>query len=117
MSADELPDSLLDFIRACIPTYQAAELLLFFAANREDIFTPEEVVLAMRPVTITVSAVRDYAALFVRNGLIAEKDGRFRYRSSSEAEHGVEALVQAYTQKPVSLIRAIYGIAENQITS
>jgi hypothetical protein len=39
--ADALPASLLQFIRHAVPTYQAAEVLLFFAANPERTFKPE----------------------------------------------------------------------------
>ena len=82
----ELPESLLQFVRACIPTYQAAEVLLFFAANPDRDFSPAEVVVSMRPVVVTGSAIAEYTAHFAARGLLTEQDSRYRYirrRSSS----------------------------------
>ena len=68
--ARELSGSLLDFIRQCIPTLQAAEVLLFFASHPDRQFKPEEVVVEMRPDIVTVPAVKEYLARFSEGGLI-----------------------------------------------
>lgn len=113
-----LPKSLIDFIHECVPTYQAAELLLFFAAHPDGDFSPEDVVVAMRPVVITVPAVREYVSLFVDRGLIRQAHGRYRYGpSTDELERGIGELARAYNEKPVTLIRAIYRIADDKIQS
>ena len=46
--ADDLSSSLLTLIDSSIPSFQAAEALLFFAANRDRDFSAEEVVAGMR---------------------------------------------------------------------
>jgi hypothetical protein len=123
LSGAYLSPTLLRFIHLCIPTYEAAELLLFMVANSNRDFSVDEAVVSMRPTAVTDSAVRKYVALFVAHGLIADTNGRFRYcPASSELECGVRELAHAYNEKPVTLIRAIYHIgdskiADNSITS
>jgi len=55
-----LPETLLRFVQAFVPTYQAAEVLLFFAANPGRDFSPEEIVSAMRPVVLAEPSVKEY---------------------------------------------------------
>lgn len=116
--AGNLPQRLLEFIHECVPTYQAAELLLFFAAHPDVDYRAEDIVVAMRPVVITVAAVTEYTSLFLNKGLIQQSQGRYRYGpSTTELELGIVDLTDAYNQKPVTLIRAIYGIADSKIQS
>jgi hypothetical protein len=116
--APELSASLVGFIHRCIPTLQAAEVLLFFAARPEQDFTAEEIVVAMRPNVVTVPAVKEYAASFVIASLISEHDGRFRYRPATfDAEQAIGALSHAYNERPVTLITEIYKIADSKLQS
>jgi hypothetical protein len=117
MTAD-LPQALLRFIQSSIPTYQAAEVLLFLAAHPEREWKPEEIVVAMRPVVITVPAVKEYIALFKARGIVTDRDACFQYAPSSpDVEHGIAALAHAYNERPVTLIAAIYRIADDSIQS
>ena len=75
------PQSLLELIQSCVPTLQAAEVLLFFASHPDRDFSVEEVVVCMRPAVITVPAVREYTALFAAQRLVTEANGRFTLRS------------------------------------
>jgi hypothetical protein len=117
LMASELPETLLRFIESCVPTYEAAELLLVFAAHPEREFTPEEIVESMRPAVITVSAVKEYAALFVACRLIAAADGRYRYGPSPQRKERLRELEHAYKEKPVTLINAIHRTANPDIRS
>lgn len=111
--AEDLSGTLLEFIHASIPTFQAAEALLFLTANRDRDFSPEEIVVGMRPRAITAAAVRECAELFAAHGLLTEIDGRFRYGpASAELERRVGELSHAYNERPVTLITAIYHIAD-----
>jgi hypothetical protein len=112
-----LPEPLLQFVQAFVPTYQAAEVLLFFAANQGRDFSPEEIVLAMRPVVVAEPAVREYAAHFAARGLLSAQARRYRYSPSRELERSIDELARAYNHKPVTLIRAIYRIADTKIQS
>jgi len=112
--AAQLRRSLIEFIHECVPTYQAAELLLFFASHPDREFSAEEAVMAMRPVLIAVSAVREYASLFVDKGLICQSHGRYRYGPATEdLRRRIGELADAYNKKPVTLIRAVHRIADS----
>ena len=114
--AHALPVSLLDFIHQCIPTPQAAEVLLFFVGHPDRGFKPEDVVVAMRPLTVTVPAVEEYIARFLESGLIITRADGYAYHSASPAvEHAVRELRSAYNKRPVTLIAAIHRIADNKI--
>lgn len=116
--APELPGSLLDFIHHCIPTVQAAEVLLFFAARPDRAYKPEEVVVAMRPLVVTVPAVKEYLTRFVDTGLIALGSDGYAYGPASSAlEQAIGELGRAYNERPVTLIGAIYRIADSKIRS
>jgi hypothetical protein len=110
----QFPETLLQFIESCIPTYRAAELLLFFAAHRDRSFTPTEVVASIRPIAITVPATEEYASLFAARGLLSEIRGSYRYEPRRHLEPRIAELAHAYDQKPVSLIRAIHQLAAGQ---
>jgi hypothetical protein len=113
----DLPELLLQFIHSSVPTYQAAEVLLFFAAHPDRSFTPEEVAVGMRPVVITVPAVKEYTRLFALRQLIVETDGSYRYGPSADLELRIGELAHAYNEKPVTLIRTIDQIVDERIRS
>jgi hypothetical protein len=115
--SSHLPESLLQFIRAHIPTYQAAEVLLFLAAHRDRDFSHADIVAAMRPTAITASALEEYVAHFTAEGLLTEHSNRYRYDPSPNFEHNVAELAHAYSHQPVTLISAIYRIADSKIQS
>ena len=112
------PQSLLELIQSCVPTLQAAEVLLFFASHPDRDFSVEEVVVCMRPAVITVPAVREYTALFAAQRLVTEANGRFTYEPlSAELERAIGELAHAYNERPVTLIRVLYRIADSKIQS
>src|SRR6187401_2635511 len=77
--AIELPSRLQRFILQCIPTLQAAEVLLFVAAHPERDFSAEEIVALIRPTVVTAPAVVEYMALLQSSHVVTAIDGRFRY--------------------------------------
>ena len=116
--AHDLPGSLLDLIHHCIPTLNAAEVLLFFGAHPDRAFKPEEIVVGMRPLTVTVPAVKEYLARFVETGLIEKRQDAYTYDPGSPAlENAIGELGRAYNERPVTLIGAIYRIADSKIQS
>ena len=106
-----LSETLRQFIQSCVPTYQAAELLLLFATHPNRSFTPDEIVVSMQPSAITREAVTKYAALFVSCQLITETKGRYRYGPSADGGRRLRELAHAYNTRPVTLIRTIDQIA------
>jgi hypothetical protein len=102
-----LPDTLLRFIQTCVPTFQAAQVLLFLVNYRDRDFAPEEIVTGMRPVVVRLSSVKEYTALFARHRVVIEHAGRYRYSAPADLEHSVSELARAYNEQPVTLIRAV----------
>ena len=93
-------------------------MLLFFAAHPEGAYTAEEIVVAVRPNVVTVPAVREYAALFVASGLIVEAHGRFTYGPAApDLQRAIGELAHIYNERPVTLITAIYKIADSRLQS
>lgn len=119
MSASDLPEGLLRFLQACIPTFPAAELLLFLAARPGEQFVPVRIVEAMKPAVITLPAVSEYLTLFREKGLLSgDFETGFTFAPSTPAlQSAVKTLADAYNEKPVTLIRTIYMLAENKIQS
>jgi hypothetical protein len=113
-----LSRGLLDFIRGSVPTYQAAEVLVFLAARANESFAPDEIVAAMQPVKIAAAAVTEYLAVFAARGLVSATDGRYTFQpQTTELAQNVVDLSRAYNEQPVTLIRAIYRIADSRIQS
>ena len=107
MMTTALPDTLLQFLQTCVPTFQAVQVLLFLVNHRDRDFAPEEIVIAMRPIVVRLSSVREYTALFARHHVVNEHAGRYRYSASAHIEHSVNELARAYNEQPVTLIRAV----------
>jgi hypothetical protein len=116
--AEELSGSLLELIHASIPTFQAAEALLFLATHRDRDFSVEEIVVGMRPRIIALAAMAEYGTLFATRRLVTETSGRFRYAPASpELERSVCELQHAYNERPVTLIITIYHVASGSFRS
>lgn len=115
----DFPESLSAFIQDCLPTLEAAELLLFLFHHPEKQWNPLEIVHEIRPTFITDLMARRYLSVFNTQGLVARKgNGRFAYGpTSAELEAVVRELAKAYKERPVTLIRAIYSLRENKIQS
>jgi hypothetical protein len=119
MSTSDLPDNLLRLIRYCLPDFPAAELLVLLARCEGKVWTIEELVEALRPSLFRPAAVATYLTDFQSRGLV-EQPGpdRFLFRPAShELAEAAAALLQAYDERPVSLIRAIYAQADHPIQS
>jgi hypothetical protein len=72
----------------------------------------------MRPLTVTVPAVKEYLARFVETGLIAKRPDGYAYDPASPPlENAIGELGRAYNERPVTLIGAIYRIADSKIQS
>ncbi len=104
------------FIQASIPAVDAAELLLLFHSRPEEWFSAEAASARLGP-GIAIGAVRKYLADFEARGLLAASEGRYRFRVDSALAQFVGRLEQAYTQRPVTLVRIIYALRDSKIQS
>ena len=76
--------------------------------------TLPELIEALRPTAVTEPVVRESLALFTSQGILSETpEGTILYRPDSPAlERALDLLVRAYNERPVTLIRTVYAIAD-----
>jgi hypothetical protein len=111
-----LPEEVRFLIQSSVPTIDALEVLLFLARHAGRVCRPSEIVNEMQPTVLNEAAVKGYVALFEAEGLVsAEPEDCFVYRPASpELEAAMAALIQAYKEQPVTLIRSVYEIAKSK---
>lgn len=108
------------FLRAAVPTVDAAEALLLLRDERERWWSAEELAAALLPsVTMTAAQAAACIAVFQASALIAVgPDKRVQYRpGDGELDAHVQNLAQAYRERPVTLIRVIYALRDTKIMS
>jgi hypothetical protein len=112
----DFPEALVRFIRRSLPSYRAAEVLVHVARAPGRPCTAEELAAAMPGVAI--EGVREELGHFVREGLVVEEDGRYRYAPASEPlRDAVALLVEAYDRRPVTLVRLMDSLRTERIRS
>jgi hypothetical protein len=113
----EFSDEFCRFIQSSIPAVDAAELLLLLHRKRGEAFTAEEAIAKLGP-GITATDAAKYMETFQARGVVAAfPDKRYQYRPENELAAFVDGLAQAYSQRPVTLIRVIYALRDSQIKS
>jgi hypothetical protein len=113
-------DEFCRFLRAAVPSVDAAELLLLLQREPARWWAAPEALAALLPGAAPSDAdLARYLALFQANGLIAVgPDQRVQYRPAQFAvEAHVTTLAQAYRERPVTLIRVIYALRDSTIQS
>ncbi|MBI4500965.1 MAG: hypothetical protein HY700_07370 [Gemmatimonadetes bacterium] len=116
MNGFELPADVRQLIRDSVPTPDALEALVLLVRNPAQSRTAEEMVVAMLPIVVSESAMNDYLALFRSHGLVVEQEGaRFAHQPATPGvEAAVRGLLKAYNERPVTLIRTVYAIADSK---
>lgn len=115
VSETELPEEVRNLIRASVPSMDALEILLYLVFNRSRQLTTREISDGLPSVAISESTIREYLTLFRTQGLAVEQQGRFGYQpASATLDAAVSALTAAYNERPVTLIRTVYAIADSK---
>jgi hypothetical protein len=111
-------DEFCRFLQRSVPSFEAAELLLFLARHRDADWSLAEVLGRLRPgVSIGDAEAARYLETFRGQGLVAAGE-RARYQPVSYFfDKQVEALDTAYRERPVTLIRMIYALRDSRIQS
>ena len=113
-------DEFCHFLRAAVPTVDAAELLLLLRREPGRWWTAGDASAALAPTTVVTEAdsVR-YFGIFQAAALLAlAPDKRVQYKPASELlEAHARTLEQAYRERPVTLIRVIYALRDSRIQS
>jgi hypothetical protein len=102
----DFSDQFCHFLQAAVPAVEAAELLLLARSDPARAWTPPE-------------AAARYVSGLQAHGLIeldAEQHIRYRPATEALAAH-VTTLEKVYRERPVTLIRVIYGLRDNKIRS
>jgi hypothetical protein len=113
-------DEFCRFLRAVVPSVDAAELLLLLERERARWWSAPEAAGALAPaVPLSEPDIVRYFGAFQANGLVAVgPDKRVQYRTAHSGLDGhVATLAQAYRERPVTLIRVIYGLRDSSIQS
>jgi hypothetical protein len=119
MTDFDFSEDLILLIRMVIPAFAAAEVLVFMVQNSDEAKTASELAEALRPSVIGVSVIEGYLAAFKARELVREEaPQKFRYSPATTVlDQSARALVTAFNERPVTLIRAIYTLADSKIQS
>jgi DNA-binding GntR family transcriptional regulator len=114
MTGGELPESVRSLIASSIPTLDALEILLLLVRRHDEALKPEQIEAALRPTEVAVQRIGEYLGLLEARGLVVEEPGRgFQFRPKSpELADATAALSRAYHERPVTLVRTVYQLAE-----
>ena len=116
MSPEEtdFSDEFCQFLQSAIPAVEAAELLLTLAREPSRWWTSDEAGVAAN-----ASDVARHLELLQARGLAAaDAQRRVQYRPQTDALAAhVRTLEKVYRERPVTLIRVIYGLRDSKIRS
>ena len=102
------------------PTVDAVELLLQLRRTPQQWWNAGDAHRALAPdASLSEADATRYFNLLHRNGLVAlAPDGSVQYRpATGELEQHAQTLAQAYLERPVTLIRVVYALRDQNIKS
>jgi hypothetical protein len=119
MVQPELPAGLTEFIRARLPTYEAAVLLVFVSRRPERSWSMAELAAELGLSSISAPEVRHYVEHFTRVGLFRMDTAEtFRLEAGTpELSEAMAQLRDAYDHRPVTLIRVMRSSANAKLQS
>lgn len=102
----DFTDEFCQFLQSAVPAVEAAEFLLLVKGDPARPWTPPE-------------GVARYVSGLQASGLVeVDSDQRVRYKPASEAlATHVAMLDKLWRERPVTLIRVIYGLRDSKIRS
>jgi predicted transcriptional regulator len=101
----DLQNELPSLIRQHLRSVWGLEILLLLQKTAEREWLPDEIARELRA---TTSLVDINLKLLERSGLVAGEGGRYRFQPASESlKSFVDALAEAYRERPVSVINLI----------
>ena len=113
-------DEFCRFLRAAVPSVDAAELLLTVQREPDRWWSALDAAAALRPATVLAEgAAAEYFAVFQAAGLLAvAPDRRVQYKPGNGIlDAHARTLEQAYRERPVTLFRVIYALRDGRIQS
>jgi len=116
----DFSDEFCQFLQSAVPAVEAAELLLVLRRDPARSWRVDELVTALGPgVSLRDEQAARFLDEFQARGLITlDAERRAQYRPSSDSIAGHAAVLEkVYRERPVTLIRVIYGLRDSKIRS
>ena len=113
----DFSDEFCRFLQSKVPAVEAAEFLFAYLRDPARALTTAEAIRALGPGVSDADVLR-YLEGF-RGQLLAPADGgTLRYQpATSELDKHARTLERLYRERPVTLIRVIYGLRDTSIRS
>ena len=106
-----LSEAIHRLIHSSVPDLDALELLVFLADHPDRAWNAESLAGAVRP--MSESAIRQYLGLYREQKLVEPAEPGVVFRPATpELASAVRELCTAYNERPVTLIRTVYAIAD-----
>jgi len=119
MEDAQFSDEFCRFLQTTVPSVDAAEQLLLLARDASRWWSAADIVSALKPAPLTEADVTRTLESLLARGIVAQgADKRVQYHPASDELDGyVRTLAQAYSERPVTLIRVIYALRDSKIRS
>ncbi len=116
MVEPELPEEVRRLILASVPSLDALELLIGLVRRAPAIMTLAMLDDELGVRSIGREGIIRYFQSLQTQGIVAEgPSGLFGYRpASAEVDRAVQGLLRAYNERPVTLIRTVYQLADQR---
>ena len=116
MPPHELPAEVRRLIETSIPTLEALEIVLALARDPGREWHASMLPQLLHPTVVSESNVSGYLQVLEAHGiLVGRPDQRYVFQPRTpELVHAIEDLIVAYHQRPVTLVRTVYGSARIQ---
>jgi hypothetical protein len=110
-------DEFCAFLKSCIATVDAAEVLLLLWRTRPKAWSARELAAKLSPTgTMSEAEAARYLDGLQHGGLTSrDADGRSRYREMAPSGEHVATLARLYIERPVTLFRVIYALRDSKI--
>ncbi len=115
----DFSDEFCRFLQVAVPAVEAAELLLLLRREPARTWALAEAVAALGPgVSLREEDAARYVQEFHARGIVeVDAERRVQYRPAADAAGHIATLEKVYRERPVTLIRVIYGLRDDKIRS
>jgi hypothetical protein len=114
----DFTDEFCRFLQEAVPTVDAAEVLLVLAREPSRALSAAEAARELGSGYAESEVARHFDNFRGRGLIVVQADARARYQPATDplATHG-RTLAKVYRERPVTLIRVIYGLRDSSIRS
>ena len=115
----DFSDEFCQFLQSAVPAVEAAERLLLLRRESARAWSVAAIGAALAPgVSLREEEAAGYVEAFQARGILElDAERRVRYQPAAPAAGHVATLERVYRERPVTLIRVIYGLRDSKIRS